>query len=103
MFPCPHCHAFCHFDRPCPRCGWLSNPNASFHALQAADAKGASLVRLSTAIMACAALVLVGGIALGIALGSISVGLIGALLGFVGLVGSAVVGQVGRAHQGRII
>jgi hypothetical protein len=81
----------------------MSNPNASFHALQAADAKGASLVRLSTAIMAIAAVVLVAGIALGIAVGSGTVGVAGAVLGFGGLVVSAFVGQIGRAHQGRII
>jgi len=90
----------------CPTCGW-SRALAFAGQAQAAkvvqDAEGQKLVSLSTKLMALGFFLMLGGCGAGIGLKvPVAIG-IGVGLGMVMLVVAAVVGQIGRAKQGRIV
>lgn len=70
------------------------NPNA---------ARGAQLVRLSRYLLLAGVLLMVGSCGAGIAIKLPALLAVGIALGFLVVIGAAVVGQIGRGLQGRVI
>ncbi len=112
LMTCPDCsHQMSDTAPACPQCGWAraavaANLATAQHAAAKAksDEEGAKLVRISTLVMAIGLLLMLSGCGLTIGLGAGPLPAIaGVGLGFIALVVSAVIGQVGRAKQGRIV
>jgi hypothetical protein len=111
LIVCPECQAQMSDAAACPKCGWaraaLQSAEEARKAAElkaAAHADGAKLVRTSTWLLAIGGALIVGGCGLTVALRAGPLpALAGGSLGFALLVVSAVVGQIGRAKQGRII
>lgn len=88
----------------CPRCGWARAALLAAEAKAGQNAAGAKLVALSTKLMLLGFVLMLGGCGVGIGLRAGPEAIVaGVVLGLVVLVVAAVIGQVGRAKQGRII
>lgn len=86
--PSPHGYAPMQRSQPSPK--------------QLADAqRGADLVRLSTWLLAGGAVLLIGGCGSTVLVGAF--GMFGVIAGIFVIVAAAIVGQVGRGLQGRVI
>ena len=68
-----------------------------------AQLRGKKLVTLSTLVLLAGAVLLFAGCGGAIALKSGAVGIVGGVLGMGTIIAAAIVGQIGRAYQGRII
>lgn len=111
LIACPECQTQMSDTAPaCPRCGWAraalfaAHAHAQHQAQKGAQhAEGQKLVNLSTMLMAGGVLVMFAGCGAGIGLQVPSAIFAGLGLGVTVLVAAAIVGQIGRAKQGRIV
>jgi hypothetical protein len=105
---CPACRA--HLIGgwpPCPRCGWQPPTQEALyqwqHAAHLEAKRAAELVTMSTILLAAGGIALVASFVLAAVFGVGLIGMLGAPLSLVIIVAAAVVGQIGRAKQGRVI
>ena len=104
LIVCPECQQqMSDTAHACPRCGWARAAVMAAAQRSASSAEGQKLVSLSTKLLACGLLVMLAGCGVSAASNSPAGFIGGVVLGLVVLTVAAVVGQIGRAKQGRVL
>lgn len=104
LITCPECGgSFSDTAHACPKCGWAYARFAAERAQVVAHHAGQKQVNTSTKLMLVGFLLPIAGCGAGMGLGTWIPLAIGAALGLGVLVTAAIIGQIGRAKQGRVL